>query len=297
MTDRLGPFRAEWLKILRNYKVNLFLIWILPAGLLVFYTLMIVGGILAKAPPEELVFGCGGRWTGNLFNIWNFLIVSEGDIFGRMLPLAFFAVVFAGEYHWGTWKNLVPRSRRRTLLFQKAGAALLAVSASILISAPISAGGQALLCRVGGEAFGPSPASISLAGVLADFLLHSLIGILVLGMVLGFAALAAVLSRSILGGFLGGFGLSLLEILSLPLLTLLAKLFNSPGILRAYLVFPGYSTANLQAWFFQAPTPLPEALGTAAGLPGWASLLILTAWAVLPLLAAAAFFQLQDLAG
>ena len=36
--------------------------------------------------------------------------------FVRVLPIVFCAGVFAGEFSWGTWKNIVPRSRRSGLI-------------------------------------------------------------------------------------------------------------------------------------------------------------------------------------
>jgi hypothetical protein len=295
MTDFLGPLRAEWFKVLRNYKINTFLVWILPVGTLAFYSLMILGGLLLKAPPQELTFGCGGQWTDHLYQIWNFLLTGEGSIFGRILPLAFCALVFAGEYQWGTWKNLVPRSRRWWLILGKSGAALLAVSSSILITAPISAGGQALLCRVGGSAFGPALGSFSPWEVLGDFTLHCLIGVFSLGLVLGFASLMAVLTRSVLGGFLGGFGLSLLEILSPGILNLLGNLLQQPGIASAYRFLPAFQIENLGSWFFNDQPFQSQVLGLALAVPAWQSLALLVAWAIAPLLLTLALFQGQDL--
>ena len=295
MTEYFLSLRAEWLKIIHNYKFNAFLVWILPIGMLAFYCFMIIGGLLTKAPPEELVYGCGGQWTDNLYNIWNFIIASPGSIFGRILPLAFFAVVFAGEYQWGTWKNLVPRSRRMTLLLSKAGAALLAVILSILITAPISAGGQAILCRVGGAAFGPALGEFSFAAVLRDFTLRCLIGVLALAVVLGFASLSSVLTRSILGGFLGGFGLSLMEVLSLGILVLLSNIFDKPEILNAYQFTPAYNIENLQGWFFQGQPFLGELLDLNIQVPVAQSLAVLIAWSVIPFLITLLLFQKQDL--
>ena len=295
MNSYLGPLRAEWLKIKRNYKFNSFLVWILPIGLLAFYTFMIVGALVVKAPSEELIIGCGGQWTNNATGIWDFLRVFPGSIFGRILPLAFFSVVIAGEYQWGTWKNIVPRSRRLNLLLSKGTVAILTVIGSILLTAFISAGGQSLLCNIEGAYYGPVISGAVLVDFLGDFALSSLIGVLVLLLVLGFAALASILSRSVLGGFLGGFVLSLLELVSLGVLYLLRNIFDNPEIVNLYRFAPGFNLDNLQTWFFQGHPYQGELLGMAVEFSVIQSLAVMSIWIVLPYLLAALLFQRQDL--
>ena len=295
MSNWLGPLRAEWLKIKRNYKFNAFLVWILPIGLLALNTFLIVGALVVKAPSEELIIGCGGQWTAKVNGIWDFLRVFPGSIFGRILPLAFFAVVIAGEYQWGTWKNLVPRNRRLNLLLSKGTVAILTVIGSILLTAFISAGGQSLLCNIEGAYYGPVISGAVLVDFLGDFALSSLIGVLVLLLVLGFAALASILSRSVLGGFLGGFVLSLLELVSLGVLYLLRNIFDNPEIVNLYRFAPGFNLDNLQTWFFQGHPYQGELLGMAVEFSVIQSLAVMAIWIVLPYLLAALLFQRQDL--
>jgi len=291
----IGPLRAEWLKIKRNYKFNSFLVWILPIGMLAFYCFMIFGALLVKAPSEELIIGCNGKWTNNATEIWNFLRVFPGSIFGRILPLAFFAVVIAGEYQWGTWKNLVPRNRRLNLLLSKGTIALLAVISSILITAVISAGGQSLVCKIEGVFYGPAISGAVLVDFLGDFTLSSLLGVLVLLMILGFAALASILSRSVLGGFLGGFVLSLLELFSLGVLYLLRNIFDNPYIVNLYRFSPGFNLDNLQMWFFQGHHYNGELLGMAVEFSVVQSYVVMGFWILIPFLLAFLLFHRQDL--
>lgn len=296
MNKRFGLLRAEWLKIIRNYRFNSFLVWILPIGMFAFYCIMVVGGLLFKAPPEELISGCDGQWTSNVYAIWNFLSAFPGSIFGRILPIAFFSVVFAGEYQWGTWKNIVPLSRRLPLIVSKAIAALLTVIFSILLTAPISAGGQALLCKIGGASYGPSLSAAVMKDFIGDFLLSSLIGLLVLMMVLAFSALASVQTRSILGGFLGGFGLSLLELFLLGVLILLGNIFHNPGIVNLYRFTPGFNLENLRLLFFQGTPFRGELMGLNAEHTIAGSLAVMAAWILIPSLLAAWIFSRQDIA-
>ena len=295
MNNWIGALKAEWIKIARNYKFNSFLVWILPIGMLAFYLIMIVGGLLLKAPPEEMIYGCDGQWTENVYGIWNFLIAFPGGIFGRILPLAFFAVVFAGEYQWGTWKNLIPRNNRLILLISKGTVSVLAVVSSILITAPISAGGQAILCKIGGATYGPAISAGVIGQFLGTFLLKSLVGGLALLMVLGFAALASILSRSVLGGFLGGFGFSLLELFSLGVLILLQNIFNNPSIVNFYRFMPGYNIENLQSWFFHGTGYGGELLGMAVEISQWQSLAVMAGWIIIPFAIAVYAFRRQDL--
>jgi ABC-type transport system involved in multi-copper enzyme maturation permease subunit len=295
MNNWTGALKAESIKVLRNYKFNAFLVWILPIGMLAFNLIMIVGGLLLNAPPEELIYGCGGQWTENVYGIWNFLIAFPGSIFGRILPLAFFAVVFAGEYQWGTWKNIAPRNNRLILLISKGTVATLTVVTSILITAPISAGGQSILCKIGGTFYGPAISAAVLGDFLGKFLLKSLIGLSVLLMILGFAALASILSRSVLGGFLGGFGFSLVELFSLGILILLGNILNKPDLVNFYRFMPGYNIENLQSWFFHGVGYGGELLGMAVEIPQWQSLAVMAAWIIIPFAIAIYAFRRQDI--
>jgi ABC-type transport system involved in multi-copper enzyme maturation permease subunit len=295
MAKFFGPLRAEWIKVIRNYRFNAFLIWILPIGMLAFYTFMILGALILNAPPEELVYGCGGTWTGNVYSIWSFLSGSEGSIFGRLLPIAFFAIVFAGEYQWSTWKNLIPLNRRMTLFLSKYIIGLLAMVSAILITAPISAGGQALLCKIGGASYGPALSIVVLKEFLAGLLQSSLIGILVLLMIMGFTFLSSVLTRSILGGFLGGFGLSMLEVFLLSILILLRNIFDNPGIMDLYRYTPAYNLANLHKIFFDGGSLLEEMIGLNINNSLGRSLAVLAAWILIPAMLAAWKFTRQDI--
>ena len=54
-------------------------------------------------------------WTDTFMASWGF----ANNLFGRMFLLGFTAVTFAGEYQWGTWKNIIPRQRRSLLIMAK----------------------------------------------------------------------------------------------------------------------------------------------------------------------------------
>ena len=226
---------------------------------------------------------------------WDMISVFPGSIFGRVLPLAFFAVVFAGEYQWGTWKNLVPRTRRLILFLSKCIVATLTVVFTILLMAPISSGGQALLCKVGEVAYGPAFSAEVLQSFASDFSSSSLIGFLALLMTLGFAALASVLSRSILGGFLGGFGFSMVETMALGLLVFIRNLFNVPEIINLYRFAPVFNLENLRTWLFQGHANQGEFVGMTVTYSVGQSLAVMTVWILLPLILAILFFQRQDL--
>jgi len=65
-------------------------------------------------------------WTETLVGAWSFL----NNPLGRLLLIGFTAVMFAGEYQWQTWKNLIPRNRRVALILIK----FLALSAFVVVA-------------------------------------------------------------------------------------------------------------------------------------------------------------------
>ncbi len=109
------------------------------------------------------------------------------------------------------------------------------------------------------------------------------------------AALAAVVTRSILGGLLAGFGLSVLEPMSFMVLLLLQRVFDWAEVINLYRFAPTYNLDNARAWlangegFLQPGMTLaePPALGV--------SLLLLVAWIGLLLGGAVLAFQRQDI--
>ncbi len=116
--------------------------------------------------------------------------------------------------------------------------------------------------------------------------------LLILG---GFAALGSVTTRSILGGVLAGFGLSVLKPISLVIPTAVSRLTNWPSVVNLYRFAATYHLDNAWSWIATgAPLPPPTA-GFTAQYSYPASLLALAVWLLIPILIASGIFRQQDI--
>ena len=115
----LNLFRAEWKKTIWNYVLTGFLVWGFPVGVAGFYAVMLIAGLFSRDWLEGMLSTGGGLWTDDALGGWGMLLAFPFTILTRMMPLAFMAAVFAGEYQSGMWKNLIPRNRRSFLILAK----------------------------------------------------------------------------------------------------------------------------------------------------------------------------------
>jgi hypothetical protein len=113
-------------------------------------------------------------------------------------------------------------------------------------------------------------------------------------MAASYTAIAAMLSRSILGGVLIGFLFALAETAILLPLTLIARLFDLPQLVRLYHFTPTYNLANISSWVNQnAPYSIFSEYSTPHTLP--VSMLVVAFW-VVGLMALTVFlFRRQDI--
>ena len=111
--------RAEWTKAIKNYKLTSFLVWVFPVSQVAWYSIIVLVGLLGSSNSVDLMMTSSGSWIEDMMGVWALATTFPYNVFGRMLPLAFMAVVFAGEYQWRTWKNIIPRSRRWKLILAK----------------------------------------------------------------------------------------------------------------------------------------------------------------------------------
>ncbi len=126
--------------------------------------------------------------TASVTGVWSLIIAFPGNILGRLLPLAFMAVMFAGEYQWGTLRQIVPRSRRSSLILAKVATTTFIVLLSYILTSLIIGAGQA----AGHALLGLDYRSIFAGDEQAQFGLtyfqHLLLGALSLLMLAGFTA-------------------------------------------------------------------------------------------------------------
>ena len=237
-------FRAEWLKIAGNRWVAGCLVWIFP--FLAVAAVVILAAILALSSVARQGFreDEGNLWTEQAVGVWN---IPNNPV-GRLLLLGFAGVVFAGEYQWQTWKNVVPRNRRAALIaikFIALGAFV--VMAFVLMSILWAAGGW-LLAQIADSSYGPKISGEVLSDFAGDYALAASLAFTSTIIAAGYAALAGMFTRSILGGVLVGFAATFLENLSILGLLLIGWLLDIPKIVHLYRLTPGYNLINVASW-------------------------------------------------
>jgi ABC-type transport system involved in multi-copper enzyme maturation permease subunit len=291
----INLLRAEWKKTIWNYKLTGFLVWGFPVGVLGFYAVMLLTGLFSREAMEGMVATGSGDWTVDALGPWGVILAFPFAILSRMIPLAFMAAVFAGEYQSGLWKYLIPRSRRAFLILSKMAVVVALLALALAATSAVVVAGQGIGRKLTGLAFGPA-----LSGeVLGDFAVRYgqtlLLGVLALILLAAIAALAAILTRSVLGSLLVVFLFSTLDSLSMYILMLLAKIFSVPGIVDLYRYTPQCNFENAQSWFTTgAAIRLPlESFSTGPDLAF--SLAMLVIWVAVLTALVLAVFERQDI--
>lgn len=277
----LNLYRAEWRKVVANFKLTSFLVWIFPIGLFAFYAVMILGSLVSGTLQIGVDYLGSGQWTTDSLAAWDMLIFFPANLFGRMLPLAFMAVVFAGEYQWRTLKNIVPRTQRWKLLLAKMAALVSLVMVSMMLTALIASLGPSIGHRIHGLSYGPALSADVIGDYLLDSLRTALIALISLLNIVSYAAIAAILTRSILGGLLVSFGFAVLDATSLGFILLLSGLLGNPELINLYQFTPTFNLSNLHSWLFRGQAQQFITAGTApltAEPSFWISALVLGAW-------------------
>jgi ABC-2 type transport system permease protein len=237
-------FRAEWLKIAGNRWVAGCLVWIFPMAAVAFLVVAALVLSLSSDAREGLRQDESPPWTENAIGVWN---VPNNPI-GRLILLGFTAVVFAGEYQWQTWKNVVPRNRRVALIVIKFLALGVFVVVAFLLMSIIWTLGWGVLCQIAGVSYGPRITGDVLSDFAGDYALAAALAFTSTIIAAGYAALAAMLTRSILGGVLVGFALTFAESLSIVAFIFIGYFLDIPRIVHLYQLTPGYNLLNVASW-------------------------------------------------
>ena len=292
----ISLLRAEMIKVLRNRVLMGFFVWWAPVGQGTFLIISIVIALLSKESARPMVMTSSHQWTTDILSTWGLVTYFPLNVFGRFLPLAFMAVVFAGEYEWDTWKNIIPRSQRMRLILAKYIVLTTLVTLSLLLTGLISAGGFAINHRILEMEYGPELNWEAFSDFLVDYGQQFLLGLLSLLILAGFAALAAILTRSILGALLASVGFSIVEPMSLSILMFMRSILNAPKIINIYMLTPSFHIDNVRSWFLLdiplAASYVPANTEISLGL----SLVVLMAWAFGRSGLAILLFQRQDIA-
>jgi ABC-type transport system involved in multi-copper enzyme maturation permease subunit len=239
-------FRAEWQKTAGNRWAVGMLIWIFPAAAIGLSALAVVITLLSSDYREFMQQNYSSiPWNTRMIEMAGFL----NNEIGRLIILAFTAIMFAGEYQYGTWKNLVPRRRRVALILTKFVTLAVFVTVSVIAFSIIATIGTGITAGIAGTDFGPAPTPEVIGQFLRDYLLQLGITLSATFIASGYAAVAAIITRNILGSLLVGFLFSMGETTVLLLTSLLYNVMKFPiEVMNVYLATPGYNLANISAW-------------------------------------------------
>jgi hypothetical protein len=268
----LNVLRAEWQKITGNRPVLIFIV-LFFAIFAAIATIVIVLINLATPP----AFRTSARWDEMILSAW----LVPGSELGRWLMLALTAVLFAGEYQWGTWKNVLIRARRAPVVLAKFVMVNFAMLVGFGLMSVVLGIGGALISASGLRPYEPAVTGETLGAFGRTLILQIGLALVTTTIGAGYAAVAAIFSRSILGGIGVGFGLTFVESL-LPLgLLLVGNLLRVPEIAGLYLLTPAYNIRNAGTWLVRGNGELFQVSGLAFGPNDLAlSLGILAAWVV-----------------
>ncbi len=238
-------FRAEWLKIAGNRWVAGCLIWVFPIGAAGFMFIMaLILSLSETARTSAAEDGDIPYWTDAAVSIWEI----PTNLLGRMILLGFAAVVFAGEYQWSTWKNIVPRNQRVVLLLMKFFTLGVFVVLAFLLMSIIWVAGWGILAQIAGVQYKPAITGEVLSDFVKNYTTHASLTFSSTMIAAGYAALAGMLTRSILGGILVSFGITLAENGLILGLMFVGWLLNVPRIVHIYQYMPFYNMTNVASW-------------------------------------------------
>lgn len=290
-------FRAEWIKIAGNRWVAVGLAWIFPIMATLLMVLLAV--VLALDSNARATFGADEsyRWTDLAVGVWNI----PNNPFLRVILLGFTAVVFAGEYQWQTWKNTVPRNQRVSLILAKFLAVGVFVLLVFVLTSLIVAVGFGVLAQIADYEYGPAVTATVLSDFAEDYAIQASTTFTTTIISAGYAALAAMVTRSILGGVLVSFVLTIAEGSSVLGLVIIGYFLDIPKIVHLYRLTPLYNVLNVLSWVNDnqaAEMPLfeedPEMLIVLSDTLSF-SLVALAVWVIGVVVLAAFLFHRQDI--
>lgn len=286
---------AEWQKILGHRWMTGFTVWIFPVGAVGVFATFIVLLFLMPESQERLLNG-SLVWTDQFIGPWVMFGSSGGGLFARVLPIVFCASVFAGEFSWGTWKNIVPRSQRFGLIAVKFIVVVTMLMIALTCTSLVAGFGTFLLAAISGQTVSPELTAEMLSNFLGDYGLA--VGLLwvVIILIANYAAIASMLTRSLIGGAIGGIGVMIFEEFLLVLLNLLARILNTPAIVQLYRFTPTYNLKNATYWV-QIGEPASNQFFIDLAQPDSLlfSVAILVIWCIGGLLLVSWLFQRQDI--
>ena len=287
---------AEWRKLVGHTKAISFLVWIYPVGALVIVVLFFILPGLLFDSVRDLAETGSRAWTDDLLLMWDMMNTFPGGTFVRIPFIAFIAVAFAGEYQWGTWKNILPGQSRVAIVVTKFLVLTALILFALMLTSLIIAIGGWLTAVLFGVSYGPSFAEVDVAAYFKGYVTQVLATFA--GTLIGaaYTALIAMYSRSILASVLLSVGVGILEIFFALMVAIVSQLMNRPNFTNIIVATPTYNLENIRSWVI-------EGIGSSAsGLPGLtmipsfgASVVIVLLWLVGLVGLTAVIFQRQDI--
>ncbi|GJM42568.1 MAG: hypothetical protein DHS20C20_28500 [Ardenticatenaceae bacterium] len=293
MRSALG---AEWRKLLGHTKAFSFLVLIFPVGALVIVLgIGILPGLLIPAV-REYNAAQAGSWADDLMMVWTMLTGFPGGTFLQMPFIGFIAVAFAGEFQWGTWKNILPGQSRTVLILAKFIVLISLILLALMATSFILVGGNWLSSILFNSPYGPSFAEFDVAAYLTEYLSQFLVTFASLTISAAIAALIAMYSRSVMASVLLTVGVAIIEFSLVLLLLLAGNILNRPGLVNIFSGTPSYNLENIRSWIL-------EGVGSnVGGMPGFTavhdlpiSVLIVFGWLAGLLLVTTLIFRRQDI--
>ncbi len=292
----INLYRAELQKIIGNRWVSGMLLWIFPIGALGVAIFVAFLALLIQ-DFDSRFFNEPPLWTNTMIGVWDF----PTNMLGQMFLIGLTAVTFAGEYQWGTWKNVLPRQRRTAVILVKFLALGTLVVFAFALMAVILGVGYGVIAKIAGIAYGPALSQNVLIEFLKDFGLQAALAFFTVLITAIYAALAAMFMRSILGGVLVGLGIIIVEPVSSFIIIPISTLLENEKLLHIIRFTPTYNVDNIRSlvrfdapslmfsWIFEANN-----LGDVHNSIGL-SLFILTIWIVLGMGLIIWLFKRQDI--
>lgn len=238
---------------------------------------------MSRSLPPELTQPGGPLASSGPLDLAQSLVAQVGDFSNPMVLLFILigtAILYAGDYRWETWRLTSARNSRSNLVLAKVAVAFAVVLAALGVWLVFGMAGElvkaVIFARPLQFGFGAEE-----AGRFGAFLALGLTRVMQFTMI---GLLAAVMTRSLLAALFVPMVVAVGQFFLIQALPLFGW---SAGDLQSQLLSPGLAADSLKA-VIEGSVDAPDGVA-------WKAILSLAAWTIVPLVAAVAWFQRQDL--